>query len=165
VEWGLHKGAGVHARGFTLVETTVALSLAAIVLTALAQLYVLAEHVDGEARRATFASILAADKMEQLKSLGPDLSRQGSPFLDTNVSGACDFLDEHGRVLGAAEAPPGTVYVRRWSVEPLPSDADTFVLQVAVFPRRWRGPADAPTGDARSAGGASLVTVQRRARA
>jgi prepilin-type N-terminal cleavage/methylation domain-containing protein len=153
----------VNARGFTLIETMVALSIAAIALTALAQLLVIAVHADADARRASFASLLAVQKVEQLRSLGADLDVQGSPSLDTNTPGACDFVDEYGRSLGtAATPPPGTVYTRRWSVERIPGQPDSFVVQVAVFPRTWRASGNPSGGDARWLGGAHIVTVKTR---
>jgi prepilin-type N-terminal cleavage/methylation domain-containing protein len=153
----------VNARGFTLIETMIAISITAVALTALAQLFVIAAQADADARRATFASILASQKIEQLKSLGADLVAQGAAALSEDIAGACDFLDEYGRSLGTASSPlPGTVYIRRWSIEPIASDPDTFVLQVAVFPRLWRSAVDPSGPDARPFGGAQVVTVKRR---
>jgi prepilin-type N-terminal cleavage/methylation domain-containing protein len=153
----------VNARGFTLVETMVALSIVAVALTALAQLFVIAVQADADARRASFASILATQKIEELRSLGADLAPQGSPSLNADIAGACDFLDEYGRSLGSGSSPlPGTVYIRRWSVQPIPSDSDTFVLQAAVFPRTWRSGGNAAGSDARASGGAHVVTAKTR---
>ena len=149
-------------RGFTLVETVTAISIIAVALTALAQLFVIASQANADARRSSFASILATQKIEELRSLGADLTQQGDVSLSSDISGACDFLDEYGRSLGTGTSPlPGTVYVRRWSVEPIPSDPDTFVLQVAVFPRSWKGGADPAGTDARTLG-AQIVTIKTR---
>ena len=153
----------MNARGFTLIETMVALSIVAVALTALAQLFVIAAQADADARRASFASILATQKIEELRSLGPGLAQQGSPSLNSDMAGACDFLDEYGRSLGTGTSPlPGTVYIRRWSVEPTPSDPGTFVMQVAVFPRTWRSGVASAGSDARSSGGAHIVTAKTR---
>jgi prepilin-type N-terminal cleavage/methylation domain-containing protein len=150
-------------RGFTLVETVTAISIIAVALTALAQLFVIASQANADARRSSFASILASQKIEELRSLGADLTQQGDVSLSADISGACDFLDEYGRSLGTGTTPlPGTVYIRRWSIEPLPSDPDTFVLQVAVFPRSWKAGADPAGIDARMVGGAQIVTIKTR---
>src|SRR5262245_6710989 len=152
----------MNERGFTLVETMVAISIAAVALTALAQLFVIATEANAGARRVSYASMLATDKIEQLRSLGPDLAEQGAD-LSVDTPGACDFLDEHGRSFGTGSSPPaGTVYIRRWSVDALPSDPDTLVVQVAVFPRVSRRGAGATAPDARAADGAQIVTVKTR---
>jgi type II secretory pathway pseudopilin PulG len=150
-------------RGFTLVETVTAISITTIALTALAQLFVIASQATADARRASLASVLAMQKIEELPSHGADLVQQGDASLSSDISGACDFLDEYGRSLGTGTSPlPGTVYIRRWSVEPIPSDPDTFVVQVAVFPRLWRGGTDPIAPDARPFGGAQIVTIKTR---
>ena len=153
----------MNTRGFTLVETVIAISITAVALTALAQLFLIASQANADAGRSSFASVLATQKIEQLRSLGADLVQQGQPSLSSNTSGACDFLDAYGQLLGAGtNPPPGTVYIRRWSVEPIPSDPDTFVVQVAVFPALRAGGADPAGSDARPFGGAQIVTVKTR---
>jgi prepilin-type N-terminal cleavage/methylation domain-containing protein len=153
----------MQARGFTLIETLVAISITAVALTALAQLFIMATEANADARRTTFASILATEKIEQLRSLGTDLAPQGDASLSADITGACDFLDEYGRSRGTGLSPlSGTVYIRRWSVEAIPSDPETFVLQVAVFPRLWRGAVNPVASDARPFGGAQIVTVKTR---
>ncbi len=159
----MQSSADVNARGFTLVETIIAVSITALALTALAQLFIVAAQANADARRATFASVLAAQKIEQLRSAGSDLVPQGTDSLRRDVADLCDFLDEYGRSLGTGSSPlPGTVYIRRWSIESIPSDANTLVLQVAVFPRLWKGAVDPAFGDARSFGGAQIVSLKTR---
>ena len=151
------------ARGFTLVETMFAIAIVAVALTALSQLFVIAAQANADARRASMASILARQRVEQLRTQGADLTPQGVEALSANVEGACDFLDEYGRSLGTGSSPlPGTVYIRRWSVEPIPTDPETFLVQVAVFPRSWRGTVDPAAPDARPFGGAQIVAAATR---
>jgi len=154
----------VNARGFSLLETLVAVSIAAVALSALAYLFVIAVQANADARRATFASVLAAQKMEQLRGLGDDLSPQASGSLSQNVAGLCDFLDEYGRSLAGGLTPPsGTVYIRRWSIESVASGpADTLLVQVVVIRRMWRGGVNVAASDQRLLGGAQVVTLKTR---
>lgn len=65
---------------------------------------------------------------------GTGLSPSPWGTLAANVSGWVDYVDQNGCVLGGGSDPvPGTIYVRRWSVEPLPTNPNnTLVLQVLV---------------------------------
>ena len=65
--------------------------------------------------------------------------------LQQNSAGWVDYLDDNGCILGGgATAPGGTVFIRRWSVEPLPNNPNnTLILQVLVTRRTDRGDADA----------------------
>jgi len=64
--------------------------------------------------------------------------------LADNVDGYVDYVDGNGCGLGGGAAiPDGTIYIRRWSVEPLPTNPNnTLILQVLVTTRRDRGVAD-----------------------
>ena len=74
-----------------------------------------------------------------------------------------DYLDRFGTVLGAGALPPaGAVYIRRWSVEPLPTDpANTMVLQVIVTRNRSMA-AGATTGGSRLPDEVQLLSVKTR---
>ena len=157
--------------GFSLIEVLVATSLLVVGVAGLAQLFVLSINSNHGARNTTFASILAQQKMEQLRGLtwgfdtiglpisdittdlsvspenpagGTGLSPSPSDALRRNTAGYVDYLDVNGRPLGGgATAPPGTAYIRRWSIEPLPTNPnDTLVLQVLVTRRSERGAAN-----------------------
>jgi hypothetical protein len=54
--------------------------------------------------------------------------------LEHNTSDFVDFLDANGIWVGTGTTPPTTaVYVRRWSIQPLPTNPNnTIVLQVLV---------------------------------
>ncbi len=148
--------------GFSLIETMVAIMLLATALTSTAQLLVIATRANMNAQRLTFAATLAQEKMEQLRGLAWGFDDLGLPITDlntntamdpatqdgvglrpspetslsSNVAGYVDYLDRHGKSLGGgAGAPPAnTLYVRRWSVEPLPTNPNnTLILQVLVF--------------------------------
>jgi len=83
--------------------------------------------------------------------------------LQQNSAGWADYLDRNGCVLGGGgTAPAGTVYIRRWSVEPLPSNPNnTLILQVLVTRRTDRGAADADNV-ARMHDEARLMSVKTR---
>jgi prepilin-type N-terminal cleavage/methylation domain-containing protein len=123
-------------RGFSLLEVLCATTILVVGLAALAQLVTLSTRVNGSAKAITVSTIVAAQKMEQLLS-DAVLSPSPADSLKRNTSGYCDFADKHGQSLGTGSVPPaGAVYVRRWSIDPLPADpANTFVLQVFVTGR------------------------------
>ena len=57
-------------RGFTLVETLLALFIVAAALAGMVQLAALSRRANSLARSATMATVLAAEKMEELRSSG-----------------------------------------------------------------------------------------------
>src|SRR2546425_10671771 len=88
-------------------------------------------------------------RSQALESLKP--SPAGT--LSTNTLGYVDYLDAAGAPLGAAPttAPAGAVYIRRWSIDPLPGSArSAIVLQVWV----------APSGMSSASSAARLVSVK-----
>jgi type II secretory pathway pseudopilin PulG len=170
--------------GFSLIETMVATLLLATALVSTAQLMVVATRANMASQRATYASTLAQEKMEQLRGLawgfddlglpvndftsnitidppapngGSGLSPSPGDSLAGNTVGYVDYLDRYGNSLGGGGTPPdNTTYVRRWSVEPLPTNPNnTLILQVMVFNLRDR---------ANSGSGPVLDRVQDEAR-
>lgn len=109
-------------------------------VASLAQLFVAAANVNQLARTTSTTLLLAEQKMEQLRGeTGSSASPPGALSVDT--PGYVDYLDASGRSLGTSVVtpPPGTAYVCRWSIEPLPgSPVNTIVLQVLVVPRPSR---------------------------
>jgi type II secretory pathway pseudopilin PulG len=151
--------------GFSLVETVVATSLLAVSLVAMAELFATATRSNVTARNGTMTAILAAQKMEQLRGSAwvglAALSPSPAGSLQRNVNGYVDYLDALGSPLGGGSSPPiGTVYIRRWSIEPLPtSPHHTLVLQVLVTRRVGLGAAGSI---ARQPGDARLLDVRTR---
>lgn len=174
-------------RGFTLIEVLVATTVLVVGVVALASLAGVATRANIAARTSTFTAVLAAAKMEQLRALAWGFDALGAPISDSttdltvfpatsgagvglgpsppdalahNTEGYCDFLDANGRSLGGGPVPPPqALFIRRWSIDPRPSDpANTLVLQVLVMRNR------------RAAGGiarmlpdeAAVVTVRTR---
>ena len=139
-----------------------AAALLATALLSMAQLMAFAIGHNVTSQRTTFAATLAQEKLEQLRGLTWGFDELGLPVSDftsniavdpalpttgvglqpspanalaANADGYVDYLDRFGGSLGGGEqVPPNTVYVRRWSVEPLPTNPNnTLILQVLVF--------------------------------
>jgi prepilin-type N-terminal cleavage/methylation domain-containing protein len=171
-ERGRGASASNNAAGFSLVEVMVATTILAVALTSLAQLFAMATKSNSIARNGTFTQILAEQKMEQLRSLtwgfdtlglpvsdtttdtakspmgvsgGTGLAPSPSNTLQTVTDGYVDYLDANGNVLGdgGTVVPGNTAYIRRWYIEPLPTNPNnTIVIQVLVTRHRNRGAAD-----------------------
>jgi prepilin-type N-terminal cleavage/methylation domain-containing protein len=148
--------------GFTIVEVLVALLLISVVALGTAELFAVSIRATHAARNQTTTTVLASQKLEQLRSLtwGFDESGTGLPVsdlttnlgqepptnngaglnpsppgtLNQNIAGYVDYLDGRGQWVGTGVTPPATaVFIRRWSVEPLPTNPNnTLVLQVLV---------------------------------
>jgi hypothetical protein len=67
---------------------------------------------------------------------GRGLNPSPTDSLDENRDGYVDFLDANGSwVGGGTEAPANAAFVRRWSIQPLPTNPNnTIVIQVLVSP-------------------------------
>ena len=159
-------------------------------VVSVAHLFVIATRANLSAQRQTFASTLAQEKMEQLRGLAWGFDDVGLPISDyetdlavdppdpdagvglspspgdalaANVNGYVDYLDRHGESLGGGETvPANTVYVRRWSIEPLPTNPNnTLILQVMAFSLGDRPDTDGPVLD-RARDEARLVSVKTR---
>ena len=177
--------------GFSLLEVLVATSILAVALSALALLFAIATKSNVSAKSTTFSALLAQQKMEQLRGLTWGFDPVGLPLTDTstnttavpealtggkgltpsqtntlaqNTDGYCDFLDKYGKSLGGGTTPPGeTIYIRRWSVEPLPTNPNnTIVLQVLVTRLKNRGSADQAPGVRRLPDEARIISVKTR---
>lgn len=164
----------LNSAGSTLVEALVATLVLTTGLLAMAELVRLAVSSTARARTSSFATILAAQKLEQLRSLAwefdvsgvavSDTGLQDSPWsLQGNTPGFVDHVDGSGVVVGhGTQAPESAVYTRRWSVEPLPASAGHAVLiQVLVTGTQSRGIADRGSVS-RLPGDARLVTIKTR---
>ncbi len=108
--------------GFSLVEVLVATGVVAAGAAAVLQLVAIAAHATIDARDATYAAVLAAQKIEELRA---------APF--PTPAAATEYLDARGApVAGVATA----LYERRWEVAPLPGQpAETMVLTARVWRR------------------------------
>ena len=176
--------------GFSLIETLIATVLLAGGVLATAQMFILATRSNGAAKQTSYTTVLAQEKMEQLRGLTWGFDQLGLPVQDyttntandpptdngvgltpspdnvlsSNTAGYVDYIGQNGVSLGGgAQVPTGTLYVRRWSVEPLPTNPNnTLILQVLVFPYSAR--AEDGTGAVLDRGlqEARVVTVKTR---
>src|SRR5512136_1503235 len=123
-------------RGFSLIEVVIAVGLLAVLSTGIAQLFGMATKANYAAKGQTSTALLAAAKMEQLRSLtwgfdqGPNalglpvsdlvtnlsvdpsaaggmgLNPSPAGTLDNNVAGYVDYLDRNGQWVGNGAAAP-----------------------------------------------------------
>ena len=181
----------IGSRGFSLLEVLVATTILVVALAGLAQLFAVATRANAGAKTTTMAAVLAQQKMEQLRALawgfdvlglpttdtttnltvvpetavgGKGLSPSPETSLGTNTEGYCDFVDKFGKPLGGGARPPaGTAYIRRWSVEPLPTNPNnTIIIQVLVTKSGGRTDIDTSTTGVRVPDEARLVSVKTR---
>ena len=152
------------SRGFSLIEVLISMGLLTVVSLGVAQLFGLATHANYLAKGQTTTTVLAEQKIEELRSMmwGFDSDGMGLPLSDTttnltvyphtstgtglnptpagsleaNTPGCVDYLDANGAWVGTGLNPPGNaVYIRRWAIQPLPTNPNnTLVLQVLVTP-------------------------------
>ena len=182
-----------NSRGFSLIEVLVAMGLLTAVSLGVAQLFALSTRANVIAKGATSTTAMAEQKLEQLRGLtwGFDTAGQGLPVSDTttnltvsppthdgsglnpspsdsleqNTNGFVDFLDGAGGWVGTGSTPPQTaVYIRRWSIQPLPTNPNnTLVIQVLVTPvTNEQARVASQFTRTRMAGDALLVTVRTR---
>jgi type II secretory pathway pseudopilin PulG len=181
--------------GFSLMETLVSIGILSAISLGVAQLFALSMLANRNAKLQTSTTLLATEKLEQLKALtwGFDATGLGLPLTDTttnlantpptadgnglnpspsgtlqtNTPGYVDYLDAFGNWAGNGATPPDrAVYIRRWSIEPLPTNPNnTLILQVFVTtPKAEALSAGAPAGQlrARLADDAWIVGVKTR---
>ena len=181
------------SRGFSLVEVLISMGLLTAVSLGVAQLFALSTRANVIAKGQTSTTAMAQQKLEQLRGLtwGFDLEGLGLPLSDTttnvsvdppahngsglnpspidsleqNNAGFVDFLDGNGVWVGTGSTPPGTaVYIRRWSIQPLPTNPNnTLVIQVLVTPVASEAArVESAFTRTRMSGDALLVTVRTR---
>ena len=149
------------ARGFSFLEVMVAAAVLGGAVLSVAQLFAAATASTADARSVSEGTVLAWQKVEQLRSLaftnddaggpitdttpdtaadperafgGTGLSVSPDDALDRDVPGYVDYLDARGEPLGGGTPPPpGTRYRRRWAIAPV-GGTDLLVLRVRVLP-------------------------------
>ena len=158
--------------GSTLVEALVAMLVLSTGLLAMAELVRLAAGSNVRSRRSSVASILATQKIEELRSLTWEFDVSGLPVSDgrlqaspwslqQNAPGFVDHVDGGGAVVGeGVQAPQSAVYTRRWSIEPLPAGSE-HVMLLQVLVTRTHGWSDSDRSSVpRLPGDARLATIK-----
>jgi type II secretory pathway pseudopilin PulG len=177
--------------GSTLIEVIIAMVIMGTALLTMAQLFALSTGSNVAARNNTFATVLAEQKLEQLRSLTWGFDPQGLPLSDfttdtsvtpeapggmglqpspatslrENTVGYVDHVTANGDIVGnGTQAPNTAVYTRRWSVEPLPTNPNnTLILHVLVTTVKREASAPVVAGPRRRyADDALIVTVKTR---
>ena len=72
--------------GFSILEVLVAITIVTVAVAALAQLSALSTRANSSARATTYASVLAQQKMEQLRGLTWGFDVLGLPTTDTTTN-------------------------------------------------------------------------------
>jgi hypothetical protein len=186
----LMRGRNCSEAGTTLVEVLAASLIMLTGVLAMAQLITLSTSNNLLSRNATVATVLAGQKLEQLRALawgvdafgalvsdrstdtttvpesptgGTGLRPSPPGALQTNTPGYVDHVSADGRIVGrGAQAPSTAVYTRRWSIEPVESDPDgPLAIQVLVSATRDRGSAN-QGNVGRLPGEARVATVKAR---
>jgi len=168
----------------------IATGILATALVSLAQLFAISTKSNLSARNSGTAMIYAEQKIEQLRALSYTLDSSGLPSTDittdtsvyppaatggtglspstdntlqSNTDGYVDYIDNRGQSLGGGETiPDNTAFIRRWSIEPLPTNPNNVtIIQVLVTRSRDRGTADLGSV-ARGADEARLMTIRSR---
>lgn len=177
--------------GFSLLEVMIASTILTVGVLSLGQLFALSTTSNTSAKNTAYATVLAEQKMEELRGLTWGFDRDGLPLSDTstntavspetpttgtgltpspstalqeNTQGYVDYIDRFGQKVGTGGTTPpdSAIFTRRWSIEPLPTNPNnTLIIQVLVTPHRNRGQAD-QGNVARLRDEARLITVKTR---
>jgi len=140
------------ASGFSLVEVLIAIGLLATAIASLVHLFALATRANLDAGDTTWATVLASQKIEELRA---------APFPERLIDQSVEYLDSSGETLDATASAGRRAYTRRWWIAPLPSASDTIAITVVVS-RYRRGDGDLPDSGERLGSAARVVTLRTR---
>jgi hypothetical protein len=173
-------------RGLALLDALVATTIVVTTLTGVAQLLIWSRRAVWSSGAESTSVVLAAQKLEQLRTLVWEVDRDGRPVsdhatnlstdppsnggsglrasppasLDENTPGFVDYVDGWGAWAGTGTRPPGSgAFVRRWAIVPFePDPLHTVVIHVVVLPVLDA----AASGGPRSTRAAHLSTMRTR---
>ena len=137
--------------GVSLVEVLISTTVLVTAMLSLPQLFVIAARATAEAGDVTAATLLAAQKIEELRS---------RPFQPASAADGVESLDASGDDVDAYGAAP--VFVRTWWIAPVPSAPDTAIA-IGVAVSRYR-PADGAYGGATGPESARFVSIRAKTR-
>jgi len=150
--------------GSSLVEVLIAALIMVTGVLAMVRLIVIAVEGNVDARSRTIATVLAMQKIEQLRDLTLTIDPSGAVIEDTstdtssvpgssggtglqispegtllvNTPGFVEHLDATGAIVGReAQPPPQAAYTRRWSTAPAVAEG-ALVLRVRVLRKNVR---------------------------
>lgn len=131
------------ARGFTLLETLIAMGLIVTTVAGLAQLFALSVRFTRDAGQFGVALVAAQDKLESLRALtftyddggeaatDPGLRQSPPGTLAADMERHVDWLDDRGSV---TDAGSGAAFVRRWRISEIAADdPEAIAIDVCVY--------------------------------
>lgn len=169
----------------------VALGILCFATLSVAQLFAVATKANFASKSQTSTTLLAAAKMEQLKSLtwgfdqassnlglpisdtstnlsfptptggGSGLNPSPTGCLDADTPGYVDYLDIDGNWVGNTGRPANTFYIRRWAITPLPTNPNNTLVFEVHVTTVRQAPMN-KAGQARWGQDAHLVSVKTR---
>ncbi len=132
---GMRGSSTANNHGAALVEVLIAVGLLVVLCAGTAQVITGTAIMMKAMRAETYAVVLAEDKLEEvLAAAALGVSVEVSPLdaLERDCAGFVEYLDEQGQPVREATSERGAVYLRRWSVRPLPGDESRKVVRVRV---------------------------------
>jgi prepilin-type N-terminal cleavage/methylation domain-containing protein len=135
-------------RGFSLIEVMVASAILACAVLSVAQVMAVATSSTADARGVGEATLLAWQKVDELRGLAFTFDDAGGPVTDDalapspggtlsrDTSGYVEYLDTLGQRLddgGLAGRPRGARYRRRWAIALSTGSPDAVIVRVRVL--------------------------------
>ncbi len=161
--WGCGPAAGRGGRGFTLIESLVAMVVLLVGAAGLMGLFATGMQMNGDARRLTRATAIAQDLVNNIGTWPYQDDVAGTPLANTSTTNDADLGDtaaafetdpdplghglaDHGEAdlaalgaawTGASAADLGSEYQRYWNVAYVDTDGDGVndLVQIAVVVR------------------------------
>ena len=143
-----------------LIEVVIAVGLLVTLAAGVVHLFAMSARAMVRARHRTSSLLFAVDKLEQLRA---GVQTPGTAVGPLQTRGAqIEYLDINGRLSGRGRTPPsGSMFVRVWSVGPLPGSNGVLVVRVVTVAPIRAGAGATGRNLAVAPDGARLVTLLR----